>query len=83
VSLRKAILFRDGKATMILRAQCSQQGALQPIMAGARLLEADRSASRYMRSWWRVAFPEREHLPFGPVATEDGLGTDVFWDLMR
>lgn len=81
MSLRNAALFGpDGKQTSILRAQWTQKGALQPIMAGARLLEADRSPTRYFREVWRKAFPTRRALPFVVIAEPDGRGTTDFWD---
>ena len=78
--MRQAVLFKDGKATLILRLQCAQKGALQPIL-GWEMLEQDRSPSRQMRAWWGKAFPTRQPLPFEPVAKEDGTGTDRFWDV--
>jgi hypothetical protein len=82
MSLRRAVLFEGDKASLILRLQCAQKGALQPIMASARMLEKDRSATPYMRAWWEKAFPDRERLPFGPIANADGTGTDKFWDVL-
>lgn len=81
MSIRRAVLFDGEKAGRILRLQCAQKGALQPIMAGAGLLEKDRSATPYMRAWWEKAFPTRERLPYGPLANPDGTGTDKFWDV--
>jgi hypothetical protein len=83
MSLRNAVLFEDGKPSLVLRLQTAQKGALQPIAQGAVMVEQDRSASRYMRLWWAKAFPNREPLPFGPVATEDGRGSDAFWDVFE
>jgi hypothetical protein len=84
VSLRNAVLFNpEGKQTNILRAQWTQRGALQPIMAGALLLERDRSPTRYFREVWAKAFPTRRPLPFEPIAEEDGRGTTRFWDLLQ
>lgn len=80
MSLRNAVLFAQGKQTSILRAQWTQKGALQPIMVGARLLEQDRTPTRYFREVWRKALPTRRPLPFVVIAEEDGRGTTDFWD---
>jgi hypothetical protein len=80
MSLRVAILFADGKASPILRSQCVQKGALEPLLT-LPLLETDRSATTYFRRWWQAAFPDRDRLPFGPLAEADGRGTVAFWDV--
>ncbi len=79
MSLRNASLFEGQKGTPILRAQWAQKGALQPFLAGALLLEADRTATRYLRELWPKAFPTRQALPYEPLGHEDGRGTDAFW----
>jgi hypothetical protein len=81
MSVRNIVLFEGGKASLAMRLQCAQKGALQPIVSNTPLVEQDRSPTRYMRAWWEVAFPTRERLPFGPVSEPDGRGTVAFWDV--
>lgn len=67
----------DGRATPLFIARWRAKGALTPLQARAVLLETDQSASKYLRSVFVAAFPDRRSLPFGPIATDDGRFTDA------
>ena len=84
MSLRSVPLFdRMGRPTPFLMAQCRQRGALQPLYAGTRYLDAGRAALPVMRGWWAVAFPTRDNLPLSPLAESDGTGSQRFWDVFE
>lgn len=77
---RQAKLFtEDRKATPFLMKQWRARNALRAIHGMVPLLEEDRSAKPAFRILWKIAFPAREPLPYGPLALEDGRGVDEFW----
>lgn len=81
---RSLVLFSpDGKATLELMGQWRQRGGLQPIPQVVEVLEQDRSAKLWFRGLWAKAFPDRQPLPFGPLAERDGRGTAAFWDVFE
>lgn len=63
-----------------MRTLWQAKGALQPLST-AEILDADLSANRFFRGLWAKAFPTRRTLPFGPIASKAGTGTDDFWDV--
>jgi hypothetical protein len=79
--LHRMILWADGVPTPLLRAQWNRLGAAQPLRPVA-YLEQDRSATREFRGLWQRAFADRRALPFGPLATKEGKGTDAFLDIL-
>lgn len=82
MSLRSSPLFdAEGKGTPLLFGQLRRRLPVQPVQARAVLVERG-SATAYMRSWWRTAFPDRQPLPQEPIARRDGVATDQFWNLL-
>lgn len=81
MSIRSTVLFTpEGRAAEGLFRLWRQQGATQPLQVGARLIEEDRSATRFFRALWGAAFASRDSLPLAPLANPDGTGSDVFWE---
>lgn len=77
--LHRMILWNNGRPTPLFRAQWNRLGAAQPLR-DVVCLEPDRSASRHFRGLWEKAFPARDPLPYGPLSTEDGYGTNALLD---
>jgi hypothetical protein len=71
----------DGTGTLFLNAQWQAKAALQPFQTRNPLVERDGAATRYFASIWRLAFPDRDPLPYGPIADAEGRGSDRFWDV--
>jgi len=80
--LHRQVLWADRKPTPLLRSQWVRLGAAQALQPGAVYLEEDQSATRALRSLWQAAFPDRDPLPFGPLAKSDGRATDAFLDVL-
>lgn len=76
------MLFRpDGFGAPLFFAQWRDRLPRVALQTGAQLVEQDGSATNYLRSTWRAAFPDRSPLPFERVANKDGTGTDLFWQV--
>lgn len=67
-------------STGLTRLWLHKGGSPAPVPR-ARLIEQDRSATRFFRALWDQAFPSREPLPYGPISNAAGQGTGEFWDV--
>lgn len=84
MSIRSVPLFdRQGRATPFLLAQWRAKGAIQPLQAATVYLDAGKAGLPVLRGLWAKAFPDRDFLPFAPLANSDGTGSQRWWDVFE
>lgn len=82
MSLRDNPLWTPQRTpTPFLLAQWRQREPAEPLQSRTAYLDAAWQATAVFRGLWRVAFPDREPLPSGPLADRRGVGLARFWDV--
>ncbi len=79
MTTRDAPLFAAGKPTVHLIHRWRDAGARHPLPRDA-VLERDRSATPWFRSFAGRVLPEHEPIPFGALCDERGVGSQAFLD---